>query len=103
MEKKWEMLRWITNYIDSQKDRWDEEAREVRSTRNESLSDWEKKSREEKITTLSDEEKWRKTRYLQRTPVPSKAEKTLTGLSLAKKDKAELKLGRKKRDAEFGS
>ena len=82
LEKKWEMLRWITNYIDSQKDRWDEEAREVRSSRRtESLTDWEKKSREEKITTLSDEEKWRKTRELQRTPVPP--EKTVNGLSLA--------------------
>ena len=39
-EIKWEMLRWITNYIDEHKDRWDEEDEERRNSKKENIRDW---------------------------------------------------------------
>ena len=47
LEKKWEMLRWLTNFIDENKDSWDEVNREEKKMKS-VLTDWPEKSREVK-------------------------------------------------------
>ena len=56
LEKKWEMLRWLTNFIDENKDSWDEVNREEKKMKS-VLTDWAEKSREEKIEIVKSEEK----------------------------------------------
>ena len=54
LENRWEMLRWITEYIDQNKDRWDEEARERRKDQGETAAEWENRSKVEKIEILKE-------------------------------------------------
>ena len=53
MEEKWEMLRWITRFIDENKDRWERERiQREKSMKVETSSTWREKSRDEKIETV---------------------------------------------------
>ena len=71
LESKWEMLRWVINFIDNNKDRWEKERKEREKVEMETIRMWEKKTREEKIDqivtekikeTPSEESLWRKIR-----------------------------------------
>ena len=67
LENNWEMLRWITMFIEKNKDRWEEEAKERRNDQREKSADWVRKSKEEKILTLkvlSEVDKWEETRVV---------------------------------------
>ena len=45
MEEKWEMLRWITRFIDENKDRWERERiQREKSMKAETASTWREKS-----------------------------------------------------------
>ena len=54
LEKKWEMLRWLTKFIDESRDSWDEVNRDEKKKKS-VLTDWAEKSREEKIAIVTSE------------------------------------------------
>ena len=56
LEKKWEMLRWLTKFIDENRDSWDEISRDEKKMKN-VVTDWAEKTREEKISAVTSEEK----------------------------------------------
>ena len=69
LEGKWEMLRWVIEFIDDNKDRWERERREREREERETLQMWESKSREDQIdqivkekiiATPTEETLWRK-------------------------------------------
>ena len=71
LESKWEMLRWVINFIDNNKDGWEKERKEREKVEMETIRMWEKKTREEKIdqivtekikATPFEESLWRKIR-----------------------------------------
>ena len=54
LEKHWEMLKWITEYIDKNTPNWQEQDRKREK---EQPEDWSKKSRQEKIDIIKEKEK----------------------------------------------
>ena len=58
LERQWEMLRWITSFIDEHKSKWDETDKE----REEKRKEWDKKSKDEKIIELKQVERKEKNR-----------------------------------------
>ena len=56
LEKKWEMLRWLTKFIDENRDSWDDISREERKMKD-VVANWAEKTREEKIGIITSEEK----------------------------------------------
>ena len=50
LEEKWKMLRWISNFIEDHKDRWEKERiKREKAGRGETTTSWREKTREEKI------------------------------------------------------
>ena len=73
LEAQWEMLRWIVDFIDENKDRWerDRKEREERSGQTETKATWSNKTREErkdilredwKKSEMTEKERWKKYR-----------------------------------------
>ena len=52
LEKKWEMLRWITTFIDENQEKWLKEGRERMDKREQELGEWDRTSRFNKIKFL---------------------------------------------------
>ena len=69
LEEKWEMLRWIHNFIDKHKSRWEKEriGREKEEKR-ESTRSWREKKREEKVEIVREDmfTEWRNGEHLSR-------------------------------------
>ena len=42
MEERWELIRWITGYIDSNKEKWESEKLERDQERRTMLDEWDK-------------------------------------------------------------
>ena len=58
LHQHWEMLRWVTKYIDENSEKWEREKVERENEVNKQLNDWDRKRRKEKIKIL--QEKWLK-------------------------------------------
>ena len=56
-QKHWDMMKWVVQFIDDNKERWDEMRRRKKEDRKqqELLEDWNKKTKEEKIEQLKHE------------------------------------------------
>ena len=53
LEEKWEMLRWISKFIEEHKDRWEKERIDrEKAGRGETTTSWREKNREEKIEII---------------------------------------------------
>ena len=52
LQEKWEMLRWITTYLEKNIERWEKEREERKGENEKKIADWEKKSRFEKIRKI---------------------------------------------------
>ena len=52
LEEKWTRLRWVTEFIDENKDKWERWRREREKDIGESLESWDDKDRENKIKML---------------------------------------------------
>ena len=57
LSRRWEMLRWITNFIDEHKDSWEEERKMKEEEAYKELEEWNRFKRFEKIKHL--QKKWR--------------------------------------------
>ena len=59
LERHWEMLRWIVQFMDENEDKW-AELKRIRTTEEEERtkrSEWEKKTQEQKIKEIQEEER----------------------------------------------
>ena len=64
MEERWEMLRWVTRYLEANNERWEKE-REVRKKEEKKrLADWDRMARFEKISIIREREKKNSIRLL---------------------------------------
>ena len=54
LEEKWEMMRWITEYIDQNQERWEVQGKERRKEFKQKLDDWDKRDRLEKVKRLKE-------------------------------------------------
>ena len=52
LERKWEMMRWVTEFLSETDEKWRRERKEREEENGRKLADWEKKSRLEKIAIL---------------------------------------------------
>ena len=59
MEERWEMIRWVSKYIEENQERWENEKRERDQQRKERLEDWDRAKRFERIRILREKEKKR--------------------------------------------
>ena len=58
LEQKWEMMKWVTNFINTHQDQWEKEKIEHERKVYKELEDWNKMKRLEKIEILK--KKWKK-------------------------------------------
>ena len=54
LEEKWEMLRWVTTYLEKNQARWEREKEERRMEQKETLAAWEKRGRLDKLSILKE-------------------------------------------------
>ena len=52
MEERWELIRWITNYKDKNKEKWEREKLERDQERRTRLEEWDKSERFRKIAMI---------------------------------------------------
>ena len=52
MQQRWEMLRWVSQYIEQNQESWERGEREREIERKKKVSEWEKMKRFEKIEYL---------------------------------------------------
>ena len=52
LEEKWTRLRWVTDFIDENKDKWEMWRRETEKDTGENLESWDNKDREKKIQDI---------------------------------------------------
>ena len=57
MEERWEMIRWLTKYIEGNQESWEIEIREREIEIKRKLEDWEKAARFRKIEILRERDK----------------------------------------------
>ena len=57
LNKHWEMMKWITQFIDENKEKWEEEQIEKEMVAMQEIYEWEKASRLEKIEKIKNKEK----------------------------------------------
>jgi hypothetical protein len=57
LERKWEMLRWVTDFLKENGERWRDEGNEREEEAKKKLADWERRSRLEKIEILKEKYK----------------------------------------------
>ena len=55
MQKRWEMTKWVTSYIDENMDTWEKERLERDINIREKILDWNRKSRHEKSEKLKNQ------------------------------------------------
>ena len=59
MEERWEMIRWVSQYIEANQENWEIEKRERDETRGEKIEQWEKAQRFQKIEILRERDRRR--------------------------------------------
>ena len=59
IQQHWEMLKWVTNYINENQDNWEQQRKQQQLEIEMELQQWDKLKRLEKIEKLK--EKWEKT------------------------------------------
>jgi hypothetical protein len=70
LEESWNMLRWVTRYIEENQESWEKEMEDRQELGKEKMKEWEKLSRLEKIKKIRKEKVWGK-------HPPEKAETTI--------------------------
>ena len=67
--KRWEMLRWLTNFLKENKEKWEVEKKEREEENRKILDDWERAKRFEKIRKLK--ERWDRKDHEKDKPLPA--------------------------------
>ena len=66
LEERWGMLRWVTNYLDENKERWEKEREKRMKEEERRLAEWDKMARFAKIRILKEKSKIEKRNNLER-------------------------------------
>ena len=61
LEEKWALLRWITNYIETNNEKWEKGRKERQEKGKNEVLEWERKTRFEKVAALKEKERARRT------------------------------------------
>ena len=89
--KRWEMLRWLTEFLKENEEKWEKEKKAREEENRKKLDEWERLKRLEKIKILK--RKWSKEKLEEKENLPNQKETWETWRAENEKEKSPNKLG----------